>query len=217
MLRRWFCAGLGDFHAAASALYRRDGIERDLEFYLGPKWYQRIKFHSYLPSIESYCVYLEKLEKEKPLLVAAHALTQLLAMTAGGSLLAKMIRKSFGLNHPETVEDKMVVVSSQGTEAFVLPEGNGAALKQHLKDSADALQTVMTQSELQQFIEEHCRVFEFNNAWISQYPVGRKNQLLAMAKLMLRSKMLWTTFAAVGVLVLARYAYTKFSQIESWI
>ena len=197
--------GLRRFHEAAKALYRREEIEKDLEFYLGSKWRESVQKHSYLSAVQEYCNHLEKLKNDEPLFVAAHALTQLLAMSSGGVILGKLVRKGFGLN-----TDKYMTEDGNylGTESFSLPE-NGAALKLELKNSAEALGKCMNESEQHRFMDEHCRVFELNNAWISQYPVGIISPVIGMAKVTIGPRIM-IAGAAFGTVLLARYAYLKF-------
>lgn len=90
-------AGLRELHAAALPLYRASAFKQDLTFYLGPDWEADIRKHSLSPQVQAYLDHLDNLAQTEPLLLAAHAFTQLLAVASGGQILARLVKKGLGL------------------------------------------------------------------------------------------------------------------------
>lgn len=182
------------FREHAALLYRTAAFEEDLFYFLGPGWRIDLEQHSNLPSVRAYVAHLQALAVERPLLVAAHSITQHLALAAGGQMVAKMVRR--GLKLPE----------GRGAAAYTYSHGSARALKEGLKTHFDALYTSdhLAQEEVDALVHEHCRAFAFNNAIIWEFNVGALAPLKATLQLAMRSHTFTVTAAVLGG-VLALY------------
>ena len=150
--------------------------------------------HSQLPEVKAYQAHLDSLAASAPVLLAAHAFTQLLAVASGGQILARMIKK--GLRLPE----------GEGVAAYTYATGQPRALKAALKLHIDSLQGELSAAEVEALVGEHCKAFSFNNAIIRGYRIGYASPLVAAWRLCLptspqqRLKVLGSGAAAVALL-----------------
>uniref|UniRef100_A0A7S3R2J9 Uncharacterized protein n=1 Tax=Dunaliella tertiolecta TaxID=3047 RepID=A0A7S3R2J9_DUNTE len=140
-----------------SALFRAEAYKQDVQFYLGPDWQSKV---TPTTEVASYLQYLRGLRSE-PLLLLTHAYTQYLAMASGGQIIARMARS------------QMQLPQGQGTKAFEFgPAANASELKVGLKSRMDGLGEVISDNERQQILNEHLKVFSYNNSIIGSFPIG---------------------------------------------
>ncbi|XP_057700132.1 heme oxygenase-like [Corythoichthys intestinalis] len=81
-----------------SELARLEPIEKDLEFFYGPDWKQKIVVPA---ATTRYCDRLRKIGKENPEYLVAHAYTRYLGDLSGGQVLGRIAQKSMGLKNGE--------------------------------------------------------------------------------------------------------------------
>jgi heme oxygenase len=190
-------ARLARFRAAARPLYRAAAFERDLAHHLGAAaWRADAAAAAALPAVEAYVGHLQRLADERPLLVAAHALTQLLAVAAGGGAVARVARRGLGL-----------AAGGPGTAAFEFAGGVAAARagREALKAAFDALEPALRPGEAAALEAEHVRAFELNNAIVRDYKVGATAPLRGALRLALGPRAA-ALAAALAVAALATYA-----------
>ena len=194
-----FCiAGLEGFHKASKPLYRSRAFSTDLEYFLGREWETDIKIHSF-PYVEKYLKHIDGLVggcrkgNGSCVLIAAHSVTQHLAVVSGGQIMSSIISKGLGL---ETLES-----NGRGIETFCFAPDRGTQktewrkenkneagrMKERLKAALDKeLYPLLSQQERDEFIQEHCEVFRLNNGVISSYGVGYLAPLRSFALLSYR-------------------------------
>jgi heme oxygenase len=132
---------------ASLPLYRAAAFEEDLRFYLGPAWREDVAANCRLPAVDRYRAHLRALVAASPLLLAAHAFTQNLAVASGGQILGRLVRRGLGLGEGEG-----------GTAAFEYAGGPPKALKEAFKEAFDSLGEVLGQEEQNQVGALPCAV-----------------------------------------------------------
>ena len=168
-------------------MYRSEAISADLEYFLGEEWQRDVEIHS-KPYVEEYLKHIGDLvegchngQNGCCVLVAAHSVTQSMAVVSGGLILSSIISKGLGL-------ESSLGSTRKGIETFsFVPEQLDAdktqwrkenknvagKLKDRLKNALDEeLYPLLSQQERMEFIKEHCEVFRLNNGVISSYRVG---------------------------------------------
>ncbi|XP_077575073.1 heme oxygenase [Stigmatopora nigra] len=81
-----------------SELARLEPIEKDLEFFYGPNWKDKIVVPA---ATRKYCDRIRKIGKENPEYLVAHAYTRYLGDLSGGQVLGRIAQKSMGLKNGE--------------------------------------------------------------------------------------------------------------------
>lgn len=216
-IRSTSSAGIQAYLHIARPLYRSDAFKRDLEFFLGQSWRQDIAQNSQLASVNSYITHLDHVATQDPLMLIAHSFTQHLAMASGGQILKRIIKRGLALQ------------THDGTRIFDFEANNSRTLKMQVKthmnkmratkDEECKVRTLFLMSMIafvlnfdpstMQLIQEHQKVFTFNNTIIKSFPTGILAPILAVIKLPLRSKMVVWTVSAVAVAGLAWCAFVR--------
>ena len=79
-------------------LYRKETLEKDLEFYYGAKW---LNFLKASPSAQSYVQRIKEIAKIKPELLIGHHYSRYIGDLSGGQLLKKITQKAMNLEDNE--------------------------------------------------------------------------------------------------------------------
>ncbi|XP_013860376.1 heme oxygenase [Austrofundulus limnaeus] len=139
-------------HPAVAPIYfpaelaRLQSIEKDLEFFYGPDWREKLVVPA---ATERYCHRLRQIGKENPEFLLAHAYTRYLGDLSGGQVLGRIAQKSMGLK------------SDEGLTFFAFPGVSSPNLfKQLYRSRMNSVE--LTEEEMNGVLEEAVRAFEFN-------------------------------------------------------
>ncbi|XP_024145839.1 heme oxygenase [Oryzias melastigma] len=129
-----------------SELARLEFIEKDLEFFYGTNWREKIVVPA---ATERYCHRLRQIGKENPEFLVAHAYTRYLGDLSGGQVLGRIAQKSMGLK------------TSEGLSFFTFPGVSSPNLfKQLYRSRMNSVE--LTEEQRNGVLEEAVRAFEFN-------------------------------------------------------
>lgn len=127
-------------------LARLESIEKDLEYFYGPDWREKIVVPA---ATKRYCHRLRQIGKENPEFLLAHAYTRYLGDLSGGQVLGRIAQKSMGLKN------------SEGLSFFAFPGVSSPNLfKQLYRSRMNSVE--LTEEERNGVLEEAVRAFEFN-------------------------------------------------------
>ncbi|XP_015247404.1 PREDICTED: heme oxygenase-like [Cyprinodon variegatus] len=139
-------------HPAVAPIYfpaelaRLKSIEKDLEYFNGPDWRQKIVVPA---ATQRYCHRLRQIGTENPEFLVAHAYTRYLGDLSGGQVLGRIAQKSMGLK------------SSEGLSFFAFPGVSSPNLfKQLYRSRMNSVE--LTAEERNGVLEEAVRAFELN-------------------------------------------------------
>lgn len=139
-------------HPAVAPIYfpaelaRLKSIEKDLEYFYGPDWREKIVIPM---ATQRYCHRLRQIGKENPEFLVAHAYTRYLGDLSGGQVLGRIAQKSMGLK------------SSNGLSFFAFPGVSSPNLfKQLYRSRMNSVE--LTVEERNGVLEEAVRAFELN-------------------------------------------------------
>ncbi|XP_038148373.1 heme oxygenase-like [Cyprinodon tularosa] len=139
-------------HPAVAPIYfpaelaRLKSIEKDLEYFNGPDWRQKIVVPA---ATQRYCHRLRQIGTENPEFLVAHAYTRYLGDLSGGQVLGRIAQKSMGLK------------SSEGLSFFAFPGVSSPNLfKQLYRSRMNSME--LTAEERNGVLEEAVRAFELN-------------------------------------------------------
>lgn len=137
---------------------RAPGFVKDLAFYLGPAWRDRLPD---TPGLTAYLAHLDALAAEDPLLLLPFLYHLHLGILSGGQLLARTARRA------------MRLPAKEGTEFCALPKGALAAgpLKRRIKGAVDALE--LDEASREKFLAQSVEVFRLNNRIVAELPAWR--------------------------------------------
>lgn len=129
-----------------SELGRLESLAKDLEFFYGKNWKQKIVIPA---ATKRYCHRLRQIGKENPEFLIAHAYTRYLGDLSGGQVLGRIAQKSLGLK------------SSDGLSFFAFPGVSSPNLfKQLYRGRMNSVE--LTEEERNGVLEEAVRAFELN-------------------------------------------------------
>lgn len=121
-------------------------IEKDLEYFYGPEWRERILVPA---ATKRYCHRLRQIGKENPELLVSHAYTRYLGDLSGGQVLGRIAQKSMGLK------------GSEGLSFFAFPGVSSPNLfKQLYRSRMNSIE--LTEEEKNSVLDEAVTAFEFN-------------------------------------------------------
>uniref|UniRef100_A0A3P8UC06 Heme oxygenase n=1 Tax=Amphiprion percula TaxID=161767 RepID=A0A3P8UC06_AMPPE len=127
-------------------LARQESIEKDLEYFYGPDWREKIVVPA---ATKRYCHRLRQIGKENPEFLLAHAYTRYLGDLSGGQVLGRIAQKSMGLKN------------SEGLSFFAFPGVSSPNLfKQLYRSRMNSVE--LMEEERNGVLEEAVRAFEFN-------------------------------------------------------
>lgn len=127
-------------------LGRLMSIEKDLEYFYGPEWRERILVPA---ATKRYCHRLRQIGKENPELLVSHAYTRYLGDLSGGQVLGRIAQKSMGLK------------GSEGLSFFAFPGVSSPNLfKQLYRSRMNSIE--LTEEEKNSVLDEAVTAFEFN-------------------------------------------------------
>uniref|UniRef100_A0A3Q3W487 Heme oxygenase n=1 Tax=Mola mola TaxID=94237 RepID=A0A3Q3W487_MOLML len=127
-------------------LARLEAIEKDLEFFFGQDWREKIIVPA---ATKRYCHRLRQIGKENPEFLIAHAYTRYLGDLSGGQVLGRIAQKSMSLK------------SSEGLSFFAFPGVSSPNLfKQLYRSRMNSVE--LTEEERNGVLEEAIMAFEFN-------------------------------------------------------
>ncbi|XP_014331626.1 heme oxygenase-like [Xiphophorus maculatus] len=139
-------------HPAVAPIYfpaelaRLKSIEKDLEFFYGPDWREKIVVPA---ATQRYSHRLRQIGKENPEFLVAHAYTRYLGDLSGGQVLGRIAQKSMGLK------------SADGLSFFAFPGVSSPNLfKQLYRSRMNSVE--LTEEERNGMLEEAVRAFELN-------------------------------------------------------
>ncbi|XP_014837300.1 PREDICTED: heme oxygenase-like [Poecilia mexicana] len=139
-------------HPAVAPIYfpaelaRIKSIEKDLEYFYGPDWREKIVVPA---ATQRYSHRLRQIGKENPEFLVAHAYTRYLGDLSGGQVLGRIAQKSMGLK------------SGEGLSFFAFPGVSSPNLfKQLYRSRMNSVE--LTAEERNGVLEEAVRAFEFN-------------------------------------------------------
>ena len=82
-------------HIGFKELFRKQTLEKDLEFYYGPNWIDQIKISE---SAQAYVNRIKLVAIESPELLVGHHYTRYIGDLSGGQILKKIAKKALNLN-----------------------------------------------------------------------------------------------------------------------
>lgn len=127
-------------------LARLEAIEKDLEFFFGQEWREKIVVPA---ATKRYCHRLRQIGQENPEFLIAHAYTRYLGDLSGGQVLGRIAQKSMGLK------------SSEGLSFFAFPGVSSPNLfKQLYRSRMNSVE--LTEEERNGVLEEAVRAFDLN-------------------------------------------------------
>ncbi|XP_059213402.1 heme oxygenase-like [Centropristis striata] len=139
-------------HPAVAPIYfpaelaRLEAIEKDLEYFYGPDWREKIVVPA---ATKRYCHRLRQIGKENPEFLLPHAYTRYLGDLSGGQVLGRIAQKSMGLK------------GSEGLSFFAFPGVSSPNLfKQLYRSRMNSVE--LTEEERNGVLEEAVRAFELN-------------------------------------------------------
>lgn len=162
--------GAGDGRIQAlylDPMLRTEAFERDLEFFLGPEWKQRVK-----PSTQAqaYCDRIFEVADTQPILLVAYVHTMYLALTAGGQILKGLIRRTLGLS------------GDNGLGIFEFSDLKHQELRKLILERINGLE--LSQVERDAIIQEAVRIFQMNNSLAANVKLSwRSSRRLALITL----------------------------------
>lgn len=129
-----------------SELSRLESIEKDLGYFYGTEWRQKIHVPA---ATKRYSHRLRQIGKENPELLVAHAYTRYLGDLSGGQVLGRIAQKSMGLK------------GSEGLSFFAFPGVSSPNLfKQLYRSRMNSIE--LTEEENHSVLDEAVRAFELN-------------------------------------------------------
>ncbi|KAG3025640.1 hypothetical protein JG687_00013895 [Phytophthora cactorum] len=140
-------------HEAFRGLYeilneiaRADGIAKDLRFYLGEDWDTK-----YQPTqaVQDYIKHLQELGEKDPILVLPYCYHMYMAMLAGGTMIKKLVKRSFA--PPE----------GEGLNCFAFDVKSNKVLRDTIKEKIDAVPHDEETKKL--ILAESMACFKMNN------------------------------------------------------
>nr|XP_019940005.1 PREDICTED: heme oxygenase-like [Paralichthys olivaceus] len=127
-------------------LARLESIEKDLEFFYGQDWREKIVVPT---ATKRYCHRLRQIGQENPEFLLAHAYTRYLGDLSGGQVLGRIAQKSMGLK------------SNDGLLFFAFPGVSSPNLfKQLYRSRMNSVE--LTEEQRSGVLEEAVRAFELN-------------------------------------------------------
>ncbi|CAF95107.1 unnamed protein product [Tetraodon nigroviridis] len=127
-------------------LARLASIEKDLEFFFGGDWREKIVVPA---ATKRYCHRIKQIGRENPEYLIAHAYTRYLGDLSGGQVLGRIAQKSLKLS------------SSDGLRFFTFPGVSSPNLfKQLYRSRMNSVE--LTEEQRSEVLEEAVRAFEFN-------------------------------------------------------
>uniref|UniRef100_UPI00358F0CDD heme oxygenase 2-like n=1 Tax=Myxine glutinosa TaxID=7769 RepID=UPI00358F0CDD len=130
-------------------LHRKNAIEQDLAFLLGPEWRQHPEMKP-SPATRRYVERLHTVGQTEPTLLVAHAYTRYLGDLSGGQVLKKVAQRALKLP-----------ASGEGVEFFSFPQiSSHAGFKQLYRSRLNVIDVDKEMSE--SIVEEANRAFNFN-------------------------------------------------------
>lgn len=159
---------------------RTAGFEKDLEYYLGEDYLDRI---SPTPAVAMYLKHLNHIEDSNPTLLLAYMYHMYMAILAGGQIIKKMARRT--MNLPK----------DQGTALLDVAQGvNRGILRKRIKERLNAL--VLDKEMEQALLDESSVLFALNNKVVA----GLQGKTVSMSAIKTVSKLV--AYAAVVLMVL---------------
>lgn len=129
-----------------SELSRLESIERDLHYFYGAEWREKIHVPS---ATKRYSHRLRQIGKESPELLVAHAYTRYLGDLSGGQVLGRVAQKSMGLK------------GSEGLSFFAFPGVSSPHLfKQLYRSRMNSIE--LTEEQRTSVLNEAVTAFELN-------------------------------------------------------
>ncbi|CAL9700372.1 unnamed protein product [Knipowitschia caucasica] len=129
-----------------SELARLEAIEKDLAYFYGPEWRQKIEIPE---ATKRYSHRLRQIGADNPELLVAHAYTRYLGDLSGGQVLGRIAQKSMGLK------------GSEGLSFFAFPGVSSPNLfKQLYRSRMNSIE--LTEEERGRVLEEAILAFELN-------------------------------------------------------
>uniref|UniRef100_A0A8C4QR92 heme oxygenase (biliverdin-producing) n=1 Tax=Eptatretus burgeri TaxID=7764 RepID=A0A8C4QR92_EPTBU len=130
-------------------LHRKNAIEEDLAFLLGPEWRQHPKTRP-SPATQRYVERLHAVGRTEPALLVAHAYTRYLGDLSGGQVLKKVVQRALKLP-----------ASGEGVEFFSFPQiSSHAGFKQLYRSRLNVID--LDKEMRERIVEEANRAFNFN-------------------------------------------------------
>lgn len=173
---------------------RTAAFEADLEYLLGPQWRSKCAAP---PAVMQYLAYLEAIARDEPALLIAHLYTQHSAILAGGQMIRRMARKA------------MQLPDGCGTKTFEFDsEENPKRLQKECKEAIDSTAAKLPTDVQEQLVQEHCKVFQFNNAIVSGFRVSYLDWPMAIYRTVLciggRTQLVLVVITAVSACAAAK-------------
>ena len=129
-------------------LRRRQVLEQDMQDLYGDDWREKVRM---TPMRKKYIQRIREVSASDPTLLVAHSYTRYLGDLSGGQVIAKIARKSLGLNGPE------------GLRFFEFEEiENGRAFKQEYRNRLNNLGVAEAKADA--IVKEAKKVFALNQA-----------------------------------------------------
>ncbi|XP_051940419.1 heme oxygenase-like [Hippocampus zosterae] len=129
-----------------SELARLESIEKDLDYFYGPDWKERIVVPA---ATRRYCDRLREIGEKNPEFLVAHAYTRYLGDLSGGQVLGRIAQKSMGLR------------SGEGLSFFAFPGVSSPNLfKQLYRSRMNVLE--LSEEQRNGVLEEAVKAFELN-------------------------------------------------------
>ncbi len=130
----------------SESLERKDGIERDLEYYYGSDW-KNVQYPS--EACNKYCARINEVAEERPYLLVAHHYTRYIGDLSGGKILKEITARV--LNPPQ----------GKGLNFYEFPSiPNAKEFKNNYRAVLDNLDTTTAQEK--ELIEEANYAFKLN-------------------------------------------------------
>lgn len=141
-------------------LRRKKSFERDLQFFLGENWRQKLQGPS--PTVAQYVEHIKQVSSSKPWLILSYVITLYMALFRGGSILRKILVVSMALDKEsgEGVAIYDFSSSISDTEAF---------FKKYI-ETVNAL--TLSEEQKDEVIEEKRAIFLWNDAIFNEVRSG---------------------------------------------
>mmetsp|Transcript_20814 Transcript_20814/g.49617 ORF Transcript_20814/g.49617 Transcript_20814/m.49617 type:complete len:229 (-) Transcript_20814:351-1037(-) len=137
---------------------RSERMQEDLDYYLGPKWYERA-YQSV--SLQKYLQHLDRVESQDPALLLVYSFHMHMAICAGGSIIRRMVRKALEL--PPSV----------GTRTFEFDRDGSylSSLKRDYKAAMNQLGETRGSQFAKTAVEESTTLFKLNNSVVNDFRI----------------------------------------------
>lgn len=161
---------------------RKEAFEKDLSFYLGPKWKE-----GYSPR-ESVCKYLQhvkNLEANKPYLLMAHIYHFYMGLLSGGQIMRRQraLMEKFKFSRKET-----------GIQGLAVTEvTNVSKIKTEMAEAMNRIAGELDEETRQGLIEESKMVFVLSNSMVQSIEGAGAVVAIKMVK--------WAMYGMLGVLL----------------